>query len=146
MRIERIGVDDREEALALVWEVFMQFEAPDYSEQGIATFKRFLEDKSSIDALEMYGAYDQNRLVGVIATRNNGNHIALLFVDGSHHRRGIGRRLFERVVEAGTGDRITVNSSPYAVEVYKHLGFAAESKDQLTDGIRYVPMTYVKET
>ena len=69
MKIETIGVDDRNDALALVWDVFMAYEAPDYSEQGIATFKRFLEDKSSVDALKMYGAYHQDRLVGVIATR-----------------------------------------------------------------------------
>lgn len=29
-------------ALALVWQTFLEFEAPDYSEQGIQEFKEFI--------------------------------------------------------------------------------------------------------
>lgn len=65
-----------------------------------------------------------NSLVGVIATRINGNHIALFFVKGKYHRQGIGRRLLDRVVENCTSNIITVNSSPCAVKIYRHLGFA----------------------
>ena len=38
----------------------------------------------------------------------------------------------------------TVNSSPYAVEVYRHLGFVATDAEQCTDGLRYTPMRFEK--
>jgi len=30
-------------ALDLVWQVFLEFEAPDYSEEGIQEFKKFID-------------------------------------------------------------------------------------------------------
>ena len=39
-------------------------------------------------------------------------------------------------------ETLTVNSSPYAVEAYRHFGFVATDTEQLTNGIRYFPMVY----
>ena len=36
----------------------------------------------------------------------------------------------------------TVHSSPYAVEVYRHLGFAATGPEQTVNGLRFTPMEY----
>ncbi|NLF35987.1 MAG: GNAT family N-acetyltransferase [Clostridiaceae bacterium] len=104
----------------------------------------FISNPESIDSLEFYGAYINNEIIGVIATRNNGNHIALFFVDGRYHRQGIGRKLFQVVLEKSTGNKITVNSSPYAVEIYKKLGFIPDTDEQIKEGIRFTPMTYTK--
>ena len=41
-----------------------------------------------------------------------------------------------------TDQVFTVNSSPYAVEVYRHLGFVPTDTEQLTNGIRYTPMRF----
>lgn len=144
MTIEKINFENREKALALVLSVFMQYEAPEYSQQGIKTFKDFINSKESIDGLEIYGTFKEEEIVGVIATKNDGNHIALFFVYGKYHRQGIGRKLFETVIKESTGEKITVNSSPYAVEVYQKLGFILDSDEQLVDGLRYTPMTYIK--
>ena len=144
MRIEKIGEKEHEKALALVLSVFMQYEAPDYSQQGIQTFRDFIHDQEAIDRLELYGAYKYNEITGVIATRNNGDHIALFFVDSKYHRQGIGRKLFETILNNSTGEKITVNASPYSVEVYKKLGFVPESDEQIADGMRFTPMTYTK--
>ena len=38
---------------------------------------------------------------------------------------------------------ITVNSSPYAVPVYRKLGFVETDTEQLADGMRYTPMKFV---
>ncbi|MEA4988292.1 MAG: GNAT family N-acetyltransferase [Anaerovorax sp.] len=144
MIIEKLNFENREKALGLVLSVFMQYEAPEYSEQGIKTFKDFIKSEESINGLELYGAFKGEEIVGVIATRNNGNHISLFFVYGKYHRQGIGRKLFETVIKESTAPKITVNSSPYAVEVYKKLGFVPDSEEQLADGLRYIPMTYIK--
>lgn len=144
MKIEKLNFENHEKALELVLSVFMQYEAPEYSEQGIKTFKDFINSEKAIDGLQLYGAFKEEEIVGVIATRNNGNHIALFFVYGKYHRQGIGRKLFETIIKESTAPKITVNSSPYAVEVYKKLGFVPDSEEQLADGLRYTPMTYIK--
>lgn len=69
-------------------------------------------------------------------------HIADFFVDAAYHRRGIGRRLFEAMRQDYETQVFTVHSSPYAVEVYQHLGFVPTDTEQLTDGLRYIPMRF----
>ncbi|PHV70705.1 GNAT family N-acetyltransferase [Sporanaerobium hydrogeniformans] len=144
MEIKKLAKDDILMALDLVLNVFMEYEVPDYSQQGIETFQKCIKDDQWLKSLEIFGAYMNNSLVGVIATRNNGNHIALFFVKGNYHRQGIGRRLFDRVIENCTNNTITVNSSPYAIKIYRHLGFVETQTEQLTDGIRYTPMSFTK--
>lgn len=76
-------------ALDLVWKVFLEYEAPDYSEQGTEEFRKSINDAGYLAMLRCYGAFIGGNLIGVIATRNNANHIALFFVDGKYHRRGL---------------------------------------------------------
>jgi len=145
MVIRKIGENETKEALELVLRVFMQYEAPDYSDEGVETFKRTaIYNEEYISSIAIYGAYENDKMVGVIATRNNGSHIALFFVDGQHHRKGIGKMLFQTVLDQSTAEEITVNSSPYAKEVYHHLGFKDTAPEQITEGIRYIPMLYKK--
>ena len=75
--VRRLYPEEIQSALDLCWEVFLQFEAPEYSEEGIQEF--------------------------------------------------------------------TVNSSPYAVEIYRHLGFEVMDQEQTVNGIRFTPMKYVEK-
>lgn len=142
MLIKPDDAQGRAEALKLALDVFMQYEAPEYSEEGVKAFTRFIEDAHHHSNLTMYGAYAADKIVGVIATRNEGKHISLFFVDGRYHRQGIGKALFHEALQYCPGDTMTVNSSPYAVEAYRHLGFVATDGEQLVDGIRFTPMQY----
>ena len=90
----------------------------------------------------MYGAFMENRLVGVIATRSEGAHIALFFVKGEYHGRGIGSQLFKTVLQMCPAGSMTVNSSPYAVPIYHHLGFHDTDKEQAVNGLRFTPMEW----
>ena len=144
MVIKKLAQSDIDEALKLVSNVFMIFEAPDYIDEGIITFQNCINNHEFIDNLDMYGAFEKDQLVGVIATRNEGNHIALFFVDGKYHKREIGRQLFEQVVKNSSSNKITVNSSPYAIEIYHRLGFVDTNTEQLVDGMRFTPMEYTK--
>ena len=132
-------------ASALVRRVFAEFEAPDYAQEGIDVFHRFIAPEALTEqfrtgALKLWGAFRQDTLAGVAA-------VSLLFVDASCHRQGIARALFNAVRDfCGTDpavSRITVNSSPYAVEIYRKLGFTATDAERVTDGIRFTPMTYL---
>jgi len=129
----------------LVWEIFLEFEALDYVEEGINTFRDFINDENQINNLEMYGAYEKRNLGGVIATRNEGSHIALFFVDRKYHRQGIGRKLFEAVLRNSASEMITIHSSPYAREIYPKLGFTDTDAERTKHGIRYIPIKYQKE-
>lgn len=144
MQIRKIESNDRTKALDLVMQTFMQYEAPDYSNEGIETFRNSVYNEDYLNSITLYGAYEGDAIIGVIATRNHGNHIALFFVDGKYHRQGIGKRLFTLVLENSSSDEITVNSSPYAIEIYHHLGFVNTAPEQIENGIRYTPMRCTK--
>ncbi|WP_313527784.1 GNAT family N-acetyltransferase [Anaerotignum sp.] len=145
MEILPINNQNLNDVINLVTHVFMKFEAPDYSEEGVkAFFDTALNNQEFMSQLAIWGAYIDKELVGIIATRNKGNHIALFFVDGKHHGQGIGRRLFETVLRNSSSHEVTVNSSPYAKEVYHCLGFEDTDVEQVVTGIRFIPMIYTK--
>lgn len=144
MEIKKIIQSEKGDAMQLAWSVFLEYESPDYSDAGINTFRDFINSEDAINRLEIYGAYEGGTLVGIIATRDGGNHIALFFVDGKHHRQGIGRKLFESVLKNSTSEIITVNSSPYAKETYHKLGFEDTDEEQVKEGMRFIPMKYKK--
>ena len=128
-------------ACELVWQVFCRFEAPEYSQVGIAEFQRSLENMEALRHMPFYGAFHAGELVGVLAMRKP-QHISLFFVKDAWHRQGVGRLLFDAMRRDYADQVFTVNSSPYAVEVYRHLGFVPTDTEQLTNGIRYTPMRF----
>jgi GNAT superfamily N-acetyltransferase len=149
MVIRKLIEKDLPPALDLVWAVFSHFEAPEYTQEGIDVFRDFI-DLESIRRMEeagvllFYGAFEKDRIVGVIAVRGL-SHISLLFVDPDYHRRGVARALFseiQRLVRANDLSEITVNSSPFAVDFYKKVGFRALSPELEKQGIRYTPMSF----
>lgn len=145
MKITTLQQDQKQEAIDLALQVFMAFEAPDYETEGVANFREFVENKEKTDALVMYGAFLDDQLVGMGATRNGGRHISLLFVEQKFHRQGIGRKLIETMRRKCPEPFITVNSSPYAVEIYKKIGFEATDNELINDGIRYTPMQCARQ-
>ena len=42
MEIRRIGNEQIPDAVALIWTTFLQFEATDYSDEGVQSFKNFI--------------------------------------------------------------------------------------------------------
>lgn len=138
--IKELSPEEIPDALELVWKVFKEYEAPDYTEEGIREFYSSIHDEGYLSKLRIFGAFLDGKLPGVIATRSAGTHIALFFVDGKYHRRGIGRALFEAVLKACPAERLTVNSSPYAVPVYRRLGFHETDTEQTVSGLRFTPM------
>ena len=139
MEIKKIDFGNLDKALELTWNTFLDYEAPDYSNEGIEEFRKSIYDVEWLKAREFYGAYEDDNLLGLIATKDK-SHIALFFVEGKYHRRGIGRKLFEKVYEENDKDYFTVNSSPYAKEVYEHLGFECTDDMQCINGLKFYPM------
>lgn len=140
MEIRIIGKKEYDKALELAYKTFLAYEAIDYSKEGIEEFYKSINDEKYLNSLKIYGAYQDN-LLGIIATRKEGTHIALFFVDGKYHNQGIGKKLFEEV-KKNTNKDITVNSSRYAIKIYEHLGFTKIANEKETSGIRYTEMIY----
>ena len=143
--IKKLPNKDIERAIALVNEVFSEFVAVDYSEEGRNTFALYLKtklqeltDDVKCGHKEMWAYYQEDEIVGVIAMQNI-SHISLLFVGKEYHKKGIARQLFltalNEVKQSENPTKITVNSSPYAVEAYEHLGFLKTNDAQETNGI-----------
>ena len=124
----------------LVLDTFIEFEAPDYSEEGIQSFKDFIFDDEKFLNLKINVIEIDEKIVSMIAIRNR-THIALFFTNKDFHKKGLARKLFNDLKSSlKDGDKITVNSSPYAVEVYKKLGFEIVEPEQTVDGIRFTKM------
>lgn len=130
------------EAISLVWDVFNKYEAVNYPETGKEAFHQAICSAEYLDMLTAYGAFDDEKLIGIIATRNAGAHIALFFVHGDYHRQGIGKTLFKACLKDNANKQITVNSSEYALDVYKKIGFIQMDSLKEEDGIRYIPMVF----
>lgn len=149
MQICKIGPDKLRGALDLVWETFMKYEAPDYGEMGIATFRHFVTYSNMVEKvnqgeMKFYGCYLNQYLIGVIALRT-GQHISLLFVRGKFHHLGVATKLVEIVENEVLAQNpkiraVTVNASPYAVGFYEKSGFVPLDKEQKANGIRFTPM------
>jgi len=141
-----LDVERLSEALSLVREVFLEYEAPEYSAEGIQEFMRFIEPAAinkmlSEGAIHIWTCENDGQIIGVIGARSG--HINLLFVSGEYHCKGIARRLFNMMAEHFKPAAITVNSSPYAVEAYHKLGFIDTDAEQTVNGIRFIPMKCV---
>lgn len=127
-------------ALLLAWKVFLEFEAPVYPKQGVAEFRKCLDDKEYLEGIDYYGIFDKDRLTGFVGIRNKSAHICFFFVDSGYQRLGLGTQLFEMLKKDYKNRSITLNSSPYGLSFYRHLGFIPADHEQTVNGITFTPM------
>lgn len=130
----------------LVEEVFTEFVAPDYREEGITEFFRFANPIKMKQRVQSGGfvlvACQAENIVGVIEFVPP-DRIAMLFVAIQH--QGIASDLISGAVNKARAEntnieKITVHSSPYAEPFYTRIGFH-KTGDMVTDhGIKYIPM------
>lgn len=78
MRISSLSCQDPE-AIQLIRRTFFRFEAPEYPIEGVKNFEAFLSDPDQMKALEFFGAFEEDKLLGVIAAKENYSHVCLFF-------------------------------------------------------------------
>lgn len=151
--IRKIKSTEVNEALNLALEVFMEFEAPDYKPEGVETFKRDIIENTTFiarcrqDDCPIYAAFDNGKIIGIIGMRSNKKHINLVFTKKEYQRKGVATAIFHYLLEdlrkeSHDLSEITLNSSPYGLPFYLHLGFVPQSKEREENGIRYTPMKF----
>lgn len=140
IHIRQLNNSEYDNAIALSLSVFTECGTADFDVKGLETFKSFIHNKKLMNELTIFGAFENNTLIGIIGTKTRGTHISLFFIHPNFHRRGIGKQLFDSAYAKQTGIQITVNSSSNAVKFYESLGFSKTSEEQETDGLKYTPM------
>lgn len=96
-QVRPLESSERGKELQLAWRVFCEFESPDYAPEGTEEFKRCLNDEAYLSGIRYYGAFDEDKLVGVLGIREEKCHICFFFVEGKYQRLGIGTKLFRRM-------------------------------------------------
>jgi ribosomal protein S18 acetylase RimI-like enzyme len=146
--IREIRKREETKVCQLVIECFNEFVAPDYGEEGVNEFLKYVNPDLMQERLERgnfaFVAVVDDLVTGAIEVRSN-NHISLLFVKKEYQGRGIARELLELAIERcrqadNMIDEFDANSSPYAVKVYERLGFTRVDDAKLVNGIRFIPM------
>ena len=66
-----IETENLSEVLALVWRVFLEFQAPGYSDEGVLEFRRFIEYESihkklMEKKLKIWICRKENKIAGVL--------------------------------------------------------------------------------
>lgn len=152
-KVRKISREEFIQSLKLAERVFMEFEADEYPEEGVKSFIDFLycdetEQRFICENLIIWGAFDGNTQIGTFAIRDK-SHISLVFVDKNYHRKGVATLMWKEALAYISANKtineITVNSSPYGLPFYKNIGFFEVSTEQISDGIRYIPMKYIIE-
>ena len=132
----------------MVIECFNEFVAPEYSDEGVKEFVKYVDADCMKDRLKkgnfVLVAVDCNSIIGAIEMRSY-NHISLLFVKKEYFNRGIAKALLTKVIakcrQVNTELKsIDVNSSPYAEKIYERLCFVKKDTEQIKNGIRFIPM------
>ena len=150
--IRRLTAEEVPAAMELAWDTFLRFEAPDYGPKGVESFRRtVIENEEFLDKCRsgenrMWGAFDGDQLIGLFGMRGE-SHICLVFTHHAYHRKGVATALFHRVIEDLRKEnpglkQITLNSSPYGLPFYLHMGLYPTDMERTIDGIRFTPMAY----
>lgn len=142
--------EEAEAVVALVNHSFDKFVAPDYTEQGCREFKKY----NTVAALQkrlkenhcVLLAVADDAILGMIELAEY-KHISMLFIAEDSFRQGIGRELVNRAFDIARlqdsyASRITVYSTPFAVQAYEKYGFVRDSEEQEENGLRFIPMTF----
>lgn len=150
--IRRLRPDEVDAALTLALETFLEFEAPDYGPEGVATFRRDIVDNPDFRAAcvrsenRMWGALDGERIVGLMAMRG-ASHIVLVFTHRDHQRQGVASAILRQLLTDVRAEnpelrRLTLNSSPYGLPFYLRAGFQPADVERTINGIRFTAMVY----
>lgn len=131
---------EEQAVLDVVMRGFDEFVRPDFTELGVAEFtvsvRTFILDWP--DGHHIMVAEENGLIAGMIDVRDT-THVSLFFVEPAHHGQGVGHALIDFAFSDHVGP-VTVNSSPWAVPIYEHLGFVVTGPGMERNGVRAVPM------
>ena len=115
--------------------------------EGEQKFSRAALDDLLQQAAVHYFVYERaDQVIAVIAYREP-VHILHFFVDQAYQGQGIGRMLWNHLLqqfEFGNRLQFSVNSSCYAVPIYQKFGFQCISDICEYSGLRFIKMIHIE--
>ncbi len=149
MRIRSIMSKDIEPACHLIRETYIEF---NYGEGTVDATNEYLDAYNpdlNLDSLKKsfgttpicYVATEKNEVVGIV--RGFHGRLINLFVDGRHHRKGIGGKLlgqFERRCREDGQNVIKVNISIFSIPFYEANGYKKTTGIRNKKGLKIQPM------
>ncbi len=148
--IKEATINDIRMIRTFVRKVYDRFLSCHHTNDGNKKFYEFIEYGQILQRMNTAESklfYKTNRLgmiIGVIELRY-GSHISLLYVHENYQKKGIAKELFSFIKLQNGTKKYTVNSSIYAVTIYRKMGFIPQVKKiQKTSGIQYLPMVYIE--
>lgn len=97
-----------------------------------------------LPALELSCIRDEaGRVVGFLG--RSGCRVEMLFVDPSHHGRGLGRRLLEQAIaEQGVNELDVNEQNPQALGFYRRMGFEVTGRSPVDGEGRPFPLLHLR--
>lgn len=145
--VEKLKINDLLFVSQLIERSFNESVAPTLNDEGVETFKSGLAIESLKKRLDSGNLFiicrNDKEIVGVGEIRDK-NHLNLFFVEPNLQKKGIGRKIFNKLICHIEANKITVNSSLNAIKAYKQLGFNENGLPDEVNGIKYQPMVYSK--
>ncbi len=142
---------DTQVVALLVMSTYRQFNSTEYvSKHAIKEYLDYYDPrKNAIKQLYenfqrtpiFYVAVDDNRIIGMI--RGRPGRISNLFVDGEHHKKGVGRLLvnrFEFEAKKQESKEIKIRASLYATPFYQKMGYKKTTGIRNFRGLKVYPM------
>ena len=147
MHVRRATIEDARAIGDLIRPLAEQYIVHEFSPEGAGNLLASLYAGAIggylASGYEYHVAEDDGVLVGVVGVREN-IHLYHLFVADDYGGRGLARELWrvarDACREAGNVGEFTVNSSRFAVGMYRKFGFVQTGQPETRDGVTSIPM------
>ena len=142
----RQGTTEDAPAISVLLKQSIPYVIEDMAQNGATRFLESFEESAVAERLCSSSyfhllAVHSDHLLGFMALRDN-RHLYHLFVRPEAHGKGIARELWSQLLAMAGPGPFTVNSSMFAVEAYRRLGFVQTDDPQVDGCPHYVPMLY----
>ena len=149
MRIREATIEDAHAISDLIRPLAETYIAREFPPEGAANLLASIDP----DAIERYlrsgyeyqVAEENGAIVGAVGIRDN-SHLYHLFIADDFRGRGFARQLWLVALDAcrqsGNAGEFTVNSSAFAVAMYRKFGFVETGPPETKNGVTSVPMKF----
>lgn len=151
IQIKESSNSSTKEISAFIETIFDEFIAPEYIQEGISEFKKYIDpskinERLSKNHFMLFASDENNKLAGLLEMRNC-DHLSMLFIKKDMQRKGIGKRLLSDAINKCLKEKpelkeISVASSPNSIKAYEKMGFQVTEGEKVINGLRFTPMVY----
>lgn len=150
IKIRAFKVADTYSVAEIINKTFKKYNRREGSKKAVECYVNFYKPKkNNINKLKeifsktgiFFVATDSNKVIGIIKGRSN--RVTSLFVNGKHHKKGIGKKLmlkFEKTCIKKGSKIIKIRASIYATPFYQKLGYKKTTGIRRFKGLKHYSM------